>query len=268
MTQQMRWTVMALGFAGLAVPCMQGARAQDAANAAGQTGVDRAVTTVSTAHEAASHSQKKVEQLSDRALDLTTQYRNLERRIASLDVYNDQLRTLLSNQEIESNKLHTQLGEVSVVGRQVLPLMQRMVESLASFVALDVPFLLEERNKRVASLRKLLTRADVNNAEKYRRVLEAYQIENEYGRTIEAYKGRVSADGGDRSVEFLRIGRVTLIYRTLDGLRYGQWDSDKRAWTAMTSGYEREIVAGLRIAREQAAPNLIRVPVPVPEASR
>ena len=46
------------------------------------------------------------------------------------------------------------------------------------------------------------------------------------------------------------------------------WDVKKKAYVPMASGYERDIMAGLRIAREQEAPNIIRVPVPAPEAAK
>ena len=54
----------------------------------------------------------------------------------------------------------------------------------------------------------LMDRANVSVAEKYRRLLEAYQIELEYGRTIEAYEGSFASDNGERSVTFLRVGRA------------------------------------------------------------
>ena len=84
-----------------------------------------------------------------------------------------------------------------------------------------MPFLLEERRKRIAGLRDIMNRADVSLSEKYRRVVEAYQIEMDYGRTIEAYDGRLGEGDDARTVQFLRIGRVVLMYQTLDGRRDG-----------------------------------------------
>ena len=85
------------------------------------------------------------------------------------------------------------------------------------FVDLDVPFLLEERKERVAKLNELMERDDVTVAEKFRKVTEAYQIEMDYGSTIEPYKDTVNIDGGTREVDFLRVGRVSLIYQSQDG---------------------------------------------------
>ena len=268
---QSAWGAMlvALGL-GLVVVVAPG-RAEPPKKSAGadegkKTGVQRVVKRVKDSHDTAAGAQKDIEALNDQALDLTAQYRNVQRRIGSLKVYNDQLRTLLDNQETVIANIQKEIDEVGVIARQVMPLMHRMVDSLARFVELDVPFLIEERKKRVQLLRELLDRADVSNAEKYRRVVEAYQIENEYGRTIEAYKARMNAGGGEKSVEFLRVGRVALVYRTLDGGEYGAWDVKKKAWQVLPSDkYGRQIMAGLRIAREQAAPNLMRVPVHAPE---
>ena len=67
--------------------------------------------------------------------------------------------------------------------------MLKMIEVMSLFVELDLPFLPEERQTRIIQLQTLMERADVTLAEKYRRILEAYQVETEYGRTIEAYKG-------------------------------------------------------------------------------
>src|SRR5690606_19039820 len=113
---------------------------------------------------------------------------------------------------------------------EVMPLLQRMLSSLEQFIELDVPFLEDERADRLAQLKELMVRPEVTVAEKYRRVLEAYQIESDYGRTLEAWRGSLEVDGTPRVVEFLRLGRLMLFYQTLDGHTQGYWDNSTRAW--------------------------------------
>jgi hypothetical protein len=136
-----------------------------------------------------------------------------------------------------------------------------MLDSLASFVDLDVPFLLAERQRRVATLRSMMDRADVTNAEKFRRLLEAYQIENDYGRTIESYKGELKSEESTRTVQFLRVGRSVLVYQTLDSLNSGVWDPTQKAWKTLPGEYRAAVSKGIRLARKQAPPDLIRLPV-------
>ena len=145
--------------------------------------------------------------------------------------------------------------------------MSRMLDSLDQFVQLDVPFLPEERAERVANMREMMGRADVTISEKYRRILEGYQVENEYGRTIEAYRGPVNVDGEELSVDFLRIGRLSLLYQTLDGQQSGMWDTESKTWVPLDDEYRNAIKAGLRMARKQSAPDLIKVPVPAAQAA-
>ena len=131
-----------------------------------------------------SETQSRIEVLSDATDDLLTQYQSALRQHESLTIYNRQLESLIVAQEIERASLQEQTDQVELVSRDVTPLMLRMIDALIAFVSLDVPFLDEERSERILDLRKLMHRADVTEDEKYRRIMEAFQIENEYGRTI------------------------------------------------------------------------------------
>ena len=109
-----------------------------------------------------------------------------------------------------------------------------------------------------------MDRADVTNAEKYRRIVEAYQIENDYGRTIEAYRGSLKLGDRERTVDFLRFGRIALVYQSLDESEAGVWSQETRSWLPLDASHRSAIRAGLRIARKQAAPDLIELPPPSP----
>lgn len=229
--------------------------------------VKEAIGTSESANKEAEASQKKIDQLSDDTDALAAEYRAAIQEIKALEGYNKQLEGLIVSQGQEMNSLRTQIDNVTVVGRQVMPLMSRMLDALAQFVELDVPFLPEERADRIANLRDMMGRADVTISEKYRRILEAYQIENEYGRTIEAYRGPVEVNGEEITVDFLRIGRLALLYQTLDADESGMWDPEAGAWVPLDNDYRHAIQAGLRMARKQSAPDLITVPVPAAKAA-
>jgi DNA repair exonuclease SbcCD ATPase subunit len=234
----------------------------------GAQALERALDLRTKANETGAASQDRIDRAADETDDLLRQYREETQQIEALRVYNAQLEKLLASQEEETASLREQIENVTVISREVTPLMLRMVESLEDFVALDVPFLLEERRERVANLKALMDRADVTDAEKYRRILEAYQIENDFGRTIEAYRGSLEAGGDAKTVDFLRVGRIALLYQTLDGKEIGAWNEAGGAWQALDGGYRPAIRQGLRIARKQAAPDLLRLPVPAAEDAR
>jgi hypothetical protein len=209
--------------------------------------------------------QQKVELLSDETDALLTRYRATLRQTESLQTYNRQMEDLIASQLAERDSLQGQLDRIELVTRDVTPLMLRMIDALSAFVELDVPFLEDERHKRIASLRKTMSRADVTESEKYRRIMEAYQIENEYGRTIEAYRSLVSKGDRELTVDFLRVGRIALLYQTLDESEAAVWDQAKRAWEPLDSSYRTPIRNGLRVARKQSAPDLLLLPLPQPQ---
>lgn len=231
-------------------------------------GVEGALAATASAEEAERRAQSAIDKAVDETRALERQYAEVTKEIEGLEVYIELLQKQVAGQSQEMSDLSGSIEQVSVIERQVMPLMLKMVESLEQFVELDVPFLLDERRQRVAFLRGMLERSDVTVAEKFRRVLEAYEIENDYGRTIEAYKGTLEIESARREVDFLRIGRTALMYQSVDGEVFGMWNQGDRSWEPLPGKYRSQIRTGIRIAKKQIAPNLLLLPITAPEAGR
>lgn len=207
-------------------------------------------------------SQKKINYLDDETQSLVQEYRLTLKNIYNTQKYNDQLRGFIKRQKEEMISLRKQIEEVKDTGKDILPLIDRMLASLEQFIKLDKPFLLEVRMERISDLKKIMKRSDISTSEKYRRLLSVYEIENEYGRTISAYKGLQTIKDRKITVDFLRIGRVSLMYQSLDNKHRAYWDDTKKEWIHLPRAYKKSLSNGLLVARKQLAPELLKVPVP------
>lgn len=215
--------------------------------------------------EAGAAEQQRIEQVANQTDELLAEYNTLAKVVDGLKTYNSLLQRQVDNQESEKAALAESIGNVALIERQIVPMMTRMLDSLEEFIRLDTPFLMKERTERLARLREMMERSDVTSAEKFRRVIEAYQIENDYGRTIEAYKGTVDINGTPQEVDFLRIGRVSLAYQSVGGQYTGAWDVEEGAFLELPPAkFKTQIAQGLRVARKQIAPDLLVVPVAAP----
>jgi hypothetical protein len=177
------------------------------------------------------------------------------------------LSSQLKSQESQVAQFELQLAEMDATAAQVTPLIQKMFDSLEAFLAVDLPFLdptqagPDTRQERIERIRGLMANEGASNAERYRRLLEAYQIEVEYGRTMVSYKGKLT-DG--READFVRVGRVSLMYRTADGEESGYWDAQQKKWV-VANEYNKAIENAILIATKEMAPDLVTVPVPAPQ---
>ena len=131
-------------------------------------------------------SQQRVSSLARQTQDLLTEYRSVVRETESLIIYNDNLERVVNDQRAEIQSINRQLEGLEATNRGVVPLMLEMIEALDQIVEADIPFRIEERRERVERLRDMMDQAEVTASEKYRRVMEAYQSELEFGRTTEA----------------------------------------------------------------------------------
>jgi hypothetical protein len=229
--------------------------------------VDNAVNAQVAVDKDAAASQDRINEIRDKTQDAASKYAQAVAESESMEKYNKQLAGQVADQEKEMGSIEKQLIEIETTNREVQPLMQQMVDTLQRFVALDVPFLLQERTNRVQSLQDLMPRADVAISEKYRRIIEAYQIELEYGRTLETYEGVLSDGGADRTVDFVRLGRVSLMYQTLDGSETGYWNAQEKKWVVDNS-YAEAVAEARRVAKKDGAPDLLKIPVPAPQEVR
>jgi hypothetical protein len=230
----------------------------------GATPLDDAIEQIVAANVVAAQSQASVEKLADETTELSSQYRATLEETESIRVYNAQIEGLVRAQEEEVASLRQQIDNVTVVARELTPMMLRMLDALEQFVALDVPFLEAERRDRLGKLRAMMQRADVTDAEKYRRIIEAFQIENDYGRTIEAYKGQLGEGATARTVNFLRVGRIIFLYQTLDEKEAAAWSQESHSFVPLPADYRTTLHKGFQMARKQAAPDLLGLPVPAP----
>ncbi len=215
-----------------------------------------------------SQSQGRIDQLDTRTQTLLSDYRANLKQLEQLNRYNASQQRQVDAQRREIESLERDINNIASLQRAVQPLMEDMVEALAELIAADVPLLLEERRERVERLRALMDDPSRSPAQRYRLVIEAYQIENEYGRTIEAYRDSIEVDGRVfENVEFLRIGRLALIFRTDDDQVLKRFDSESRRWVDLDKSFLPDVKMASRIAREQIPPDLMFIPVTAPQSA-
>jgi hypothetical protein len=212
----------------------------------------------------AQQSQERINNIVEGTRSLEDQYRSINKEIDGLKVYNRLMVAQTSGQAAVLEDISISMDQVEVVNRQIFPLMERMIDGLEQSIKLDIPFLMEERTERIETLKEIMERSDVSVAEKFRKVMEAFQIENDYGTSSEWYRQSITLDDGStRDYNVLRIGRVGLYFQSDDTRITGRWDTESSGWVEDDSA-RNEIRKGLRMAKQLIAPELILIPVAGP----
>jgi hypothetical protein len=235
------------------------------ANLAFGQGVSGVISSEQQRIQQAQQAQSQIDTIAETTRSRFDEYQILLREIEGLEVYNGLLQAQIDDQERQLADLRNSIDSVTLIERQILPLMVRMIDGLETFISLDVPFLVRERMARVENLRNLLRRSDVTTAEQFRNVMQAWQIENDYGRFPETYTGQLQIGGANREVDFLKLGRVALLYVTPDDAIAGAWDHRSRNWVALTRADADAIRSGIAIIEGRTTPEMFEIPVAPPQ---
>ena len=207
-------------------------------------------------NQQAKESQAKVDELTSETRDIYQDY-----KIEGLRIFNRQLERQVAGQESQIAEITGNMAKVSDIQRQVVPLMDRMLIGLEQLFDNDMPFFLVERRDRLDHLRDVLDDPDVAVSKQFAQVLTAYQIENDFGRSMNAYTDEIEVEGTQRVVEVLQVGRVALVYQTTDGKETGFWNKRDRRWEVLDDSFQAAVRTGLRMAKKQLGQNLLPVPI-------
>ncbi|MCP4412377.1 MAG: DUF3450 domain-containing protein [Gammaproteobacteria bacterium] len=230
--------------------------------------LDSSVSIEKEMNKSAASTQKTVDKLADNTIDMAQTYQLKLQSIDSLKAYNTSIEGYIRRQSEEMASLQRQMDGIDDTERAVIPMMEDMIETLDQFIHLDIPFLLTEREKRVNFLREMMLRVDVSNSEKYRKILEAYQIENDYGSSVESYEEKINSGGEEKTVDFLRFGRVALVWQSRDEGTRAYWNNAARSWEELGDEYRLSIRSGIKMARGQANLDLITLPIQKTDSAR
>ena len=203
-------------------------------------------------------SQDRIDTTERQTDRIVNEWKAVSKQVEGLKLYNEQKRIQITAQLELMDKLDDQLVQVVVMQRQIPPLAQRMLESLESFISLDTPFRIEERQNRIDLVRSSLAKPKVTASEQVRQVLEAYNIEAEYGRKIDTYESTLE-DG--TVVNILVIGRIGMFYQTKDEQSSGRWNNATGTWDELPGSYRKPIRDGIRMAKKLAPTDMLMMPV-------
>jgi len=214
---------------------------------------------------AAAASQNRIDKIAESTEKIVAKYQQESKGVQSLKVYNDRLRRTVEAQSEVVKKLEQSIENASLIERQIVPLMIRMIGSLEEFIESDLPFKLEERKDRLERIRGYLTNANISAAERFRKVLEAYSIENNYGSTVDVFPEVLTVDGVGKAVNILQLGRSIIYYQTLNEDESGYFDVAEDSWVVLDSSHNQGISRAIKVAQKKVSPELMLLPIPAPE---
>ena len=179
--------------------------------------------------ELSASSQDAIDQTERQTDKIVNEYKVVSKQVEGLKLYNAQKRIQIQSQLDLMDKLDEQLVQVVVMQRG-----------------------------RVDLVRSSLSKPKVTASEQVRQVLEAYNIEAEYGRKIDTYEDKL-ADG--TVVNILVIGRIGMFYQTKDERSSGRWNNETGTWEELSGSYRKPIRDGIRMAKKLAPTDMLLMPV-------
>lgn len=212
------------------------------------------------AQKAAKESQARIDRLEAETRAIREKRKAVQWRAMQLASYAEKLEAEAALEVGKRKDLEAQLKSIATTGTDLMPLMRKMVAELSTFIEADLPFLLEARRARVKELEALLESDKHGTAEKFRRVVEAYRTEVDYGQSLGAEDAKGQCEGGDAEVTLVRVGRIGLYCTNKDGSKAYAWDG--KGWKKLDDADQLESVRNARaVARAEQPPQLLKLPV-------
>jgi hypothetical protein len=92
-------------------------------------------------------------------------------------------------------------------------------------------------------------------------VLEAYEIEANYGTVFSVYQGELDLGSQKLTADFVFMGRIALVAQSLDMKNSWVWNNESRSWDALGDEYLNPVTDAIRMARNQIPKDLTKLPI-------
>ncbi len=207
------------------------------------------------------NAQQQADEWSQEKEQLISELRQNKTRLDWARYQNEKYSAYIEREKERMAELQRRRDEMKGLRRNLEPYLDQLITRLDGFIDSDLEFLSREREERIQYLRDSMNDYDLGMSEKLRRVLEALHVEAEYGSSIEASSETLDIQGRTIEAEVLRIGRVALFYRSMDGEKVGRWNSGAEAWEPVSSEFSRAIGDTVDMARQKKSVELVDLPI-------
>jgi hypothetical protein len=205
--------------------------------------------------------QKKEDTWDSEKKRLTTRYQALQATQKSLLFEQKQNQIRLNNCRQRVQEAERKTLESARLRKELTAYLLTVVEKVDNLTTTGLPFLTPERNQRLLEIKKTLFDPEIAAAEKYRRVMEALQVETEYRHTVEVYPQEIEVAGEKKMVEILRLGGLALFWRSPDGESVGEYDRLEQEWQPLHKRYQTPINKAMEIALKQRTIEMVSLPI-------
>lgn len=214
-------------------------------------------------------------------------YADLLDAISAQKISLAQQELFVSQQDVKISSLNSQIDGLDDWKASIDPMLGKMATGIAGQIRSDYPFEMDRRLPRLQSLEKSIKDPAASVGDKYRKALNVYKLEVNYGQSMEAKKGnhpinptiRVGDDrwekddngevkfdkNGERTEIFdgsyLRYGRLAYVYLQADSTQAMRYDLGAKEWADLPKKSIADIRRGVKIASGEAAPNVVKVPL-------
>lgn len=159
------------------------------------------------------------------------QYKQLLQAIADTKLSIAQKQVFVARQNDEIESLNAQLGSLEELKATIPPMVEKMTAAIGDEITADFPFDLENRMARLGSLQTMVDNKDAKLVEKYRKALNVYKIEVNYGQSLESYEGNhpitpTIRQGDDRYKKDLKDEHEGDFELDKNGLRIEEFDGN------------------------------------------
>ena len=205
--------------------------------------------------------QKEEETWRNEKEKLTLYYDQLIDRKNVLIAQNEKLVKEIAEIEHRIDNREKELEKIEHIQKEIRPLIDHLFGQLHRLITTGLPFLTDERSRRLDRLHELQNDPEVTLSELFRRIMEALLIEAEYGNTIEVYQKMLDLSDKQVLANIFRLGGLALFFQTPDKQICGFFNTASGSWQILPSSYNEDIGKAIEIGKKRHPAEFVNLPL-------